>query len=416
MGALHRWLLVAVTAIVAGMPGHGAAQDAPGWGVVNVGVLAHRGTSDFEATWAPLRGYLDEAVPGWRFQFTPVTLVSARGQLETRNLDFLITNPGHYITLERDFPMSVLATRVRRTPSGEETRAFGSVIFTAAGSGVQALRDIEGRSVIAVDAAAFGGFQVAWDEFAKQGIDLFRDPATLTFAGFPQDRIVTQVLAGRADVGIVRSGLIEAMAREGRISLADVVVLNANADYAHPDQLSTRLYPEWPFLALAGIDPSLRNAVARALLATSAADAALADVWDAPVSYHAVRDLLAGYDAARAGTRPAAPGPLRWAVLAALLLPALGAGLFWVRRLRSGRRAPEVSEVDLQPEPPDFPALTRREAEILAQICNGHSTKQIAQALGISPKTVEFHRSNLLRKFGVHSSLQLVKLAAEAAT
>ena len=38
-------------------------------------------------------------------------------------------------------------------------------------------------------------------------------------------------------------------------------------------------------------------------------------------------------------------------------------------------------------------------------------TKGIAKALGISPKTVEFHRSNLLKKYDAKSSLQLVKLA-----
>lgn len=416
MGGAFRQVLMAL-AVVFAWPGPGAAQDAPSWGVVNVGVLAHRGTGDLEANWAPLRDHLDAAVPGSRFQFIPVTLVSAQGQLENRNLDFLITNPGHYVTLERDFPMSVLATRVRHAPSGEITRAFGSVVFTAATSDIAALRDIAGRSVLAVDAAAFGGFQVAWHEFAHQGIDLFRDPASLSFSGFPQDQIVTRVLAGEVDVGIVRSGLLEAMAREGRIRLDDVRVLNPNADYAHPVRLSTRLYPEWPFLALAGTDATMRNAVARALLDTSAPEArarlGLADSWEAPVSYHAVRDLLAAYGEA---AQAEAAGPwLRWVALAALVLAPVGAALLWLRRRRVAPAAPaappSVTAAAAEPEA-SHPPLTRREAEILAQICDGNSTKEIAKALGISPKTVEFHRSNLLRKFGAHSSLQLVKLAS----
>ncbi len=413
------FLTLAALALLSG--GRGIAQDAPSWGVANVGVLAHRGTGDFEATWAPLRSYLDTAVPAWRFQFTPVTLVSARGQLENRNLDFLITNPGHYVTLEREFPMSVLATRVRHTAAGDLTRAFGSVIFTAAGSGIEALRDVRGRSVLAVDAAAFGGFQVAWDEFAKQGVDLFRDPASLAFTGFPQDQIVARVLEGGADVGIVRSGLLEAMAREGRIDLAQVTVLNPNADYGHPDRLSTRLYPEWPFLALAGTEAALRTAVARALLDTSAAiggaGADLADSWEAPVSYHAVRDLLTAYDAAAAARETPA---VSWVALAALVVPILAAAGLLYRRGRRAGPEPQAGTPQANAPAPDvrddYPALTRRETEVLKQICNGHSTKEIARALGISPKTVEFHRSNLLRKFEAQSSLHLVKLAADHRT
>lgn len=412
MRGLIRLCLVALALAVA-MPGPGAAQDAPSWGVVNVGVLAHRGTGDFDADWAPLRDYLDAAVPGWHFQFTPVTLVSARGQIERQDLDFLVTNPGHYVTLARDFPMSVIATRVRHGPSGEITRTFGSVIFTASGSGIETLRDIEGRFVLAVDAGAFGGFQVAWHEFAQRGIDLFDHPGSLAFTGFPQDQIVTRVIEGGADVGIVRSGLIEAMARERQIDLGDVAVLNANADYSHPDRLSTRLYPEWPFLALAGTEPALRNAVALALLATSAPDRGgatdLVDTWDAPVSYHAVHDLLDAYTAARAPRLLAVSPSLALVAVLALMLLALGLRGRATRR----HRAPAAPDAPAEAtEEGDLPPLTPREAEILGQICDGHSTKQIAKVLGISPKTVEFHRSNLLRKFGVHSSIQLVKRAS----
>jgi len=419
MRVFFQILILALT-FVSNFSGPGATQDAPAWGLVNVGVLAHRGTGDFETTWAPLRDYLDQEILGWRFQFTPVTLTSAQGQLENHNVDFLITNPGHYIALERDFPMSVLATRVRLSASGEATRAFGSTIFTVAGSEIEALRDIKGGSVLAVDADAFGGFQVAWHEFANQGIDLFRDPASLAFSGFPQDQIVERVLDGSADVGIVRSGLLETMAREGRVDLADVTVLYPNANYNHPDQLSTRLYPEWPFLAMGGTDTTLRNAVARALLGTPvvnySAHPQLPDSWEAPVSYHAVRELLVAYDYAR---RSKVPVGVKWIVLTSLGALVLGAAVFLLRRRRTLAEHQLGTAPVPEPAPAtqvDQPLLTRREAEILGHICNGHSSKEIAEVLGISPKTVEFHRSNLFRKFDVGSSLQLVNSATEYGT
>ena len=55
--------------------------------------------------------------------------------------------------------------------------------------------------------------------------------------------------------------------------------------------------------------------------------------------------------------------------------------------------------------------VTPREREVLDLISMGDSTKEIARKLGISPKTVEFHRANLLRKYGARTSSQLVALS-----
>ncbi|MDB5799064.1 MAG: putative two-component response regulator [Rhodocyclales bacterium] len=54
--------------------------------------------------------------------------------------------------------------------------------------------------------------------------------------------------------------------------------------------------------------------------------------------------------------------------------------------------------------------LTDREREVLAQIVDGLSNKQIARVLDLSPRTVETHRANLFEKLGVDSLAQLVRL------
>lgn len=53
--------------------------------------------------------------------------------------------------------------------------------------------------------------------------------------------------------------------------------------------------------------------------------------------------------------------------------------------------------------------LTPRENLILAEIVKGQSSKEIARALDISPRTVEFHRANLLKKFGAKNTAELVR-------
>jgi DNA-binding CsgD family transcriptional regulator len=53
--------------------------------------------------------------------------------------------------------------------------------------------------------------------------------------------------------------------------------------------------------------------------------------------------------------------------------------------------------------------LTPKERMVLAQIVRGLSSKEIARARAISPRTVEFHRSNLLKKLGAKNTVDLVR-------
>ena len=69
------------------------------------------------------------------------------------------------------------------------------------------------------------------------------------------------------------------------------------------------------------------------------------------------------------------------------------------RRSRDAATAPE--------------SLTPRELEILKHIVAGQTNAQIAAALSISIKTVEWHRTNLMSKLDVHSVADLVRYAME---
>lgn len=59
-------------------------------------------------------------------------------------------------------------------------------------------------------------------------------------------------------------------------------------------------------------------------------------------------------------------------------------------------------------------SLTVRERQVLEQVVAGKLNKQIAGELGTVEKTVKFHRGNLMRKLGVRTVADLVKLAERA--
>jgi two-component system, NarL family, response regulator NreC len=68
-------------------------------------------------------------------------------------------------------------------------------------------------------------------------------------------------------------------------------------------------------------------------------------------------------------------------------------------RVRSGKETQRNTE------------LTRREREILKLLAEGHSVRACAALLSVSPKTVEAHKFNLMRKLNIHNKAQLVHYA-----
>ncbi|MUT94282.1 response regulator [Streptomyces sp. Z38] len=73
----------------------------------------------------------------------------------------------------------------------------------------------------------------------------------------------------------------------------------------------------------------------------------------------------------------------------------------YLDRVRHGEEAPEH-------------LLTPREEEVLKLVAEGHSSKEIAELLFISVKTVQRHRENLLHKLGLRDRLELTRYAIRA--
>jgi two-component system response regulator NreC len=62
----------------------------------------------------------------------------------------------------------------------------------------------------------------------------------------------------------------------------------------------------------------------------------------------------------------------------------------------------------------DLTALTAREMEVFRHLASGRRNREIAEALGISVKTVETHRARLMLKLGIDNLAELVKVAIRA--
>jgi two-component system sensor histidine kinase TtrS len=274
----------------------GAASTASADKVSRIGVLAFRGRDNALRRWMPTAAYLSRSIANVVFRIVPLSLDEMKDAVERMKVDFVLTNTGDYVDLEARLGISRIVT-LRAPPDVEVGNVFGAVIFTRAGrDDIKTLKDLKGKSLMAVMPNGFGGFQMGWFEMKKNGIDPFTDLSSLTFSGFPQDQVAYAVRDGKVDAGTFRSDALEKMASEGKIRMSEFKILAAKKYPGFPFAVSTKLYPEWPFAKVKHTSDSLAQKVAVALLDMApdspAAKAGDYGGWTVPLDYQPVHELF----------------------------------------------------------------------------------------------------------------------------
>jgi len=382
-----------------------------------IGILAPRGETIAQKKWRATVRYLKERSGGRDIRARMLTLAGMKTSLDRDELDYVLTNPGNFRGLARRYGLSpVVSLRTDRKGAANTGNRYGAVIFTSQeNDDVRNLADLTGRRMGAVAPDAFGGFLMAAHTLGSNGVDPWQDLAEIRYFGFPQDRIVEAVLEGKVDAGTVRTGLIETMEQEGRLDAGAVRILNRQSIPHFDLLLSTQLFPEWVFGATPRSDePTRRHLAIQLLQMPETHQAALeggyggwTTVVDSPAVDETLKFVAAGRDGARGPWTERLGLPV-FAVSAVILLLSAGLVLARARRIPTERRAatgpalgPETDEVHVTP----------RECEVLCHIEAGKTTKSIAKELGISPKTVEYHRAHLMKKFKAQNAAELVHKA-----
>ena len=284
-----RWLFLILLAFVLA----GTVSLAVPTVSLTIGVLAWRGEEKAILQWEPTRAILQAAFPEYNIELRPFGLKGMEAALAAQELDFFITNPGNYIEMEQRYGGSRLVT-LESVRVGAPAASVGAVVFSRSDrSDIHTLADLRGKTLLGVSREAFGGFQIGWGVLQQAGIDPFTDMAGVSFVGFPLDNIVTQVANGHADVGTVRACLLEEMAQEGRIDMADFRILNPQHVDGFNCALSSPLYPDWPFAKARQTNHVLAKRVAVALLeASPQSSGGAGQSWTIPLSYQPVNALF----------------------------------------------------------------------------------------------------------------------------
>ena len=294
LGRILRLIILASAWLAA--TGMAIANDAPMQREIRLGVLAFRPKPITEAQWRPVADYLAKSLNNRPVTLVALTYPELEEAVAKRKVDFVLTQPASYVYLSTRFGLSSPLATLCNMENGMPVRTFGGVIAVkATRSDLRELRDLAGKRVATASAQSFGGYLMAAYELHKAGIALPQGHRLIE-TGMPHDRAIEQVLSDQADAAFVRSGLIEEMLNEGKITKGQLRTLNPQNVHDHPFALSTRLYPEWPIAAAPDMDEDLANAFAAALLSMphdgETTQKARIHGFNVPMDYHPVTEVL----------------------------------------------------------------------------------------------------------------------------
>ncbi|MEJ2613053.1 MAG: PhnD/SsuA/transferrin family substrate-binding protein [Candidatus Thiodiazotropha sp.] len=216
----------------------------------NIGVLAPRGVLNASARWQEFGNYLSTQL-GKNIKIIPLEPAKVIAASNHQKIDFLLSHSPHTVYVQEKLGAKVLATL--NTKAGPK---FGGVIISKKGSGITTSDALKGKNVMSLKfKAAAGAYIFQTYHLHEKGIDPHKDFASLR-EGKKQDDLVLAVKNGFIDAAFVRTGLLENMQREGKISLSDFEIVDRKDSDGFALLHTTALYPEWCFSALAHISVS----------------------------------------------------------------------------------------------------------------------------------------------------------------
>jgi len=205
---------------------------------IKIGVLAPRGELKALSNWSEFGAYMSGAL-GTPVKIIPLPPPRVLNEAKAGNVDFVLSHPSHTLAIEETLHGKPLATLNK--DSGPK---FGGVIIAKKGSGIARAEDLRGKNVMSLEFKTAAGAYIFQAFHLKQkGIDVHKDMNLK--AGKKQDDLVFAVRAGVIDAAFVRTGLLEAMEKEGKIKMDEFVIVDERKDVGFPFVHSTVLYPEW---------------------------------------------------------------------------------------------------------------------------------------------------------------------------
>ncbi|KPQ29023.1 MAG: PAS domain S-box/diguanylate cyclase (GGDEF) domain [Marinobacter excellens HL-55] len=309
---------------------------------VTLGIFAYRPEPVIQQRYAPLADYLSHE-SGLPVRLLVLNQEDMNRALATNQIDFFLTNPSHFLVIRSDRSLTGVLATLERDWQGQSTGSIGGVILTRAGrDDINRLEDVRGKSIATPGMHFLGGYQAPALELMDAGVDILRHNRVVHLNS--HDRVIRAVQTGDTDIGFIRTGVLEELLLGSPDLMAGLKVVNQQQLSGYPFVVSTRLYPEWPFVSLPHVDSRVVRRIASALFALEqdhpAAKAAYIRGFSPPADYQSVETLartlrMAPYDQVPRVTWLDVLNQYRvWGITVVLLFISLMITSLWLSRQR----------------------------------------------------------------------------------
>ena len=232
--------------------------------ILRMAVLAPSPDVALVANYQPVIEVLESELPDYEFQLSVLDADKLKQDIDRKHYDFLLLDPVHYLKFRSSGSLSGALVTLQRSYQGKSTSSLGGVMMVAAGNNAVTLENLSRYRVAATVPSFLENYIAQYYELESLGYEApSRDDLVLYSSAL---QVAESVINGENPVGFLRSGALEKLYEAGMIQWNQVKVLNPQALAGYPFEVSTRLYPEWAFVAKAHVEPNVVRRVNAALL------------------------------------------------------------------------------------------------------------------------------------------------------
>jgi len=259
-----------------------------------IGVLSLSKKEQTLKKWEQTAKHLSNKIPNSIFTIIPMTYNEINFAMINSKIDFLLTNPAHYIIHEKEVHLFRLAT-VIYSKNGHDISSFGGVIVTLKENNkINTIKDLKNKKIAAVKKDSLGGYQAQIKQMLDNGVSL-PSPQKVIFTDMPHRNTLDLLLDKKVDLAFLRTSVLEKLSENNEIDIKKLKIINKKKTN-YPFFISTELYPEWPFAALSHISNETKQVVAQTLFNIKQNDLAAIQGkykgWYIPLDYNIVTELL----------------------------------------------------------------------------------------------------------------------------
>lgn len=234
--------------------------------VVRIGLVDTFSPEFYINTYAATVQYLKRQLPQYRFESVEFANDSAVTPQEVSRLDFLVSSAGTFGIRGPELGAEHIVIR-KRSDVNNASRSVAAVFVTRADNArINSLQDMRHKRVTATNPASFDGWLIAQDELAQAGFSPENFFSTIQFTEYNYPDVISRVLIGQADVGVLTRCQLERYEQQGLVAPGAVKVINGKDEADEPCRRSSDLYPAEVIAVFPHTDPELAKAVTIALL------------------------------------------------------------------------------------------------------------------------------------------------------